>query len=366
MAQGREPVFGLDLIRFAAALAVTAYHLGYKMFALPQTPLSGVTTTGALPGWWWLNWWGWIGVQVFFVLSGTVIAYSLEGATPAGFVRRRVQRLYPALLVCATIALPVAIGVLGMPPALALRLYAKTIAFVPVSPWLLGQFWTLPLEAMFYAAMWLLLLTGRLARLVGLAWLLVLASSAFWLWETAGPGLPFRQLSRLFLLQHGAYFALGIYLARPARFGAGQAPFLGLEIACAAAQIRDAAIGERMGHGLDGMWLTPFLLWLLAVAAIGLSVRWRRAIAPRALRHAGLLRTMGRMTYPLYLVHMEAGVPALLLLLGAGVPRGAAFAAALLASLLLALFVTLWLEPPMHRLVSGLLRARVPGRLRPA
>ena len=47
-------IHGLDLIRFAAALAVVAYHLGYKAFAVADSTLhQHMGGPAALPGWSW-------------------------------------------------------------------------------------------------------------------------------------------------------------------------------------------------------------------------------------------------------------------------------------------------------------------------
>jgi peptidoglycan/LPS O-acetylase OafA/YrhL len=44
---------------------------------------------------------GGLGVDVFFVISGLVIAISTEGRTAAGFAKARFLRLYPAFFVCS-------------------------------------------------------------------------------------------------------------------------------------------------------------------------------------------------------------------------------------------------------------------------
>jgi peptidoglycan/LPS O-acetylase OafA/YrhL len=45
---------------------------------------------------------GFLGVPVFFTISGFVIAYSAEGRTPVGFAIARFSRIYPTFLFCMT------------------------------------------------------------------------------------------------------------------------------------------------------------------------------------------------------------------------------------------------------------------------
>ncbi len=78
----RRHVFGgLDQMRGAAALAVMVYHA-----------CLGIGWGGVLPG-------GYLAVDVFFVISGFVIAYAYDarvgGLGVAGFLRVRLIRLYP-------------------------------------------------------------------------------------------------------------------------------------------------------------------------------------------------------------------------------------------------------------------------------
>lgn len=77
---------GLDVIRFAAAMAVAVYNL--------DAVAHGTGTT---------FWWGLVGVEIFFLLSGTVIANSAEGSTFRAFLVNRLLRLYPAAWACAAI-----------------------------------------------------------------------------------------------------------------------------------------------------------------------------------------------------------------------------------------------------------------------
>ena len=86
-------------LRFAAALAVFAYHL-----TLPQfTPFGGVVAKQAG---WLFGLSGWVGVSFFFVLSGFVLTWSARpGDTPRRFVRRRLAKLFPNHLATFAVAM---------------------------------------------------------------------------------------------------------------------------------------------------------------------------------------------------------------------------------------------------------------------
>ncbi len=86
-------VLGLDLIRLLAALLVMAYHFAFWHSTRGQNILTdafGVISTVGRP----LNF-GWIGVEIFFVLSGYVIAFSAVGTRSPVFLRNRFLRLAP-------------------------------------------------------------------------------------------------------------------------------------------------------------------------------------------------------------------------------------------------------------------------------
>src|SRR5712675_1260110 len=51
------------------------------------------------------TWFGWVGVEIFFVISGFVIANSASKSSATEFLVGRALRLYPAVWVCATATL---------------------------------------------------------------------------------------------------------------------------------------------------------------------------------------------------------------------------------------------------------------------
>ncbi|WP_426625934.1 acyltransferase family protein [Leifsonia sp. McL0607] len=79
----------LDILRLVAALAVLFFHW------LFWAPTHGATAFESTPVTW-LAAYGFLGVQLFFIISGFVIFLSASGRTAFAFATGRATRLYPA------------------------------------------------------------------------------------------------------------------------------------------------------------------------------------------------------------------------------------------------------------------------------
>jgi peptidoglycan/LPS O-acetylase OafA/YrhL len=331
----------LDLVRFAAALMVMWFHLAYATWARPgsvQAVISGgsVYLSDLEP----FAAWGWIGVELFFVLSGFVICYSAAGKTAGQFVLGRLLRLYPAVWICAPITalvlLALGAGNVGGP-------LLRTMWLSPWEPWIDGVYWTLGIEMAFYVLIWLLLLCGGFRWI---QWALIaigLPSAVIWYLLAIGafdPGvIPYRTF-QLTLLRHGCHFALGGLM------------FLNVDRDHSIARLAGCAFFAgacliEIFHVPESAHLAAAIVWSLAVVCVGAGARFNDHVA--RFIPAGPARMMGLATYPLYLIHDVPGTA--ILRVARGLPDYLALALAM--SVVTALsFCLLW--PERH--LRGLLR----------
>jgi peptidoglycan/LPS O-acetylase OafA/YrhL len=162
MAQAHERLEGLDFLRGFASLAVCWFHLTRFHYIIPdQRGVALVRQTGN---------YGWLGVEVFFVISGFVIPYSLYRARYHirdffTYLARRVVRLDPPYLTAIAMILVLAyvsslksgrpVDIEGQPVGLARLLlhlgYLNT--FFTRYEWLNPSFWTLAIEMQYYLLM---------------------------------------------------------------------------------------------------------------------------------------------------------------------------------------------------------------------
>ena len=91
---------------------------------------------------------GWVGVELFFILSGFVISRSALGVALPVFVRRRLLRLAPTAWICASATLLVALCTGWGHWAIAR--WFGSISLWPLAPQIDPVYWTLGVEIVFY------------------------------------------------------------------------------------------------------------------------------------------------------------------------------------------------------------------------
>ena len=308
---------GLDLLRAAAVIAVMLYHLSSH----------GIDVRG--PGQH-----GWMGVDLFFVLSGYLIGWPLlrdlaAGRMPdwAGFVVGRAWRILPAYLAVLALylALPAWREAEAMPPVWQFLTFTMNVLPEHLAQRAYSHAWSLCVEEHFYLLFplvaWLLARSGRLPGVLATA-----AGAALlfgtgmllrdWQWRHAiAPHLaPGGDAARAVAGYVGTIYSptwtrldgllAGVLLAslrafRPAwwtRLLSHGWMLLGAGLALLVA----AARVDPLGHG-GAVFLFPLV-------ALGCACMMLGALSPRTpLAHWSLpgMRTIALLAFSLYLTHRQ-------------------------------------------------------------
>lgn len=344
--------WSLDLLRFFAATLVMVFHLSWWSWVEPKsTPASVLQGAASFPAWEPFAWFGWVGVEIFFVISGFVIFYSAQGATALSFLRRRFLRLFPAALICATITALTLYGLnLYGAVEIATR-YLRSVFFWPFGPWVDGVYWTLAIEVAFYSLVFACLLCGQKRHIEAVVIAIGTISSALWFLDLATNdkltgnliGMVSGRIESLLLFQHGMLFALGslIYAGTTSRWTIHRVGFSVIFFVSGCFPIILEANEKVARFDLTYSTAIPVLVWATSVAVIIISAHFESALKPRVMSKISIV---GRSTYPLYLLHDVVGAATMLGLIAIGLASTAALIASMLAMAVLSLVVCTMLE----------------------
>ena len=246
---------------------------------------------------------GYLGVHLFFMISGFVIAFTLERAkSPHDFATRRFLQLWPPILICAVLTFTV-MHLVDSPFTMAQRVDASgflpSLTFIPTYIWakilpvdkyIDGAYWSLFVEVRFY--FWALVL----AMLVGMQRFSIVVFSVTCglaiAWHSFDqPAIRF-QLDMLFFVPYLPLFTIGIlaYEAIVRRHFFRIIPAIiftwGIEI-------------SMLNNVVEMGAVTVFCLLFIALALRPTSMDWM-ACRP--------LVGLGAISYAWYLLHQNVGV----------------------------------------------------------
>jgi len=345
MKPGRDKFESLEMVRALAALSVVFFHT--QIIFTGRTgivPFGGVFGAGSR------------GVDLFFVLSGFIIAYIHAGdigrpGRVGHYFYSRFVRIYPSVWIITLLALTVyLIGFGGSDKADKLQPWSIGASFMLLPQHgdaLVNVTWSLKYEIFFY----LLFALAILRRSVGLMLIL--------LWQAAvlAVYLSGRQLewswSSFYLRPIVLEFGLGLVCAwiviNRARFALldsrrfvtlmlalGVAVFVAAELTQAYAPEALAAMPDFLVFGVSAAMI------VVSLAVIDIQ---RRYTVPR------FLVVLGGASYSIYLVHFSTiSLLAAFLTKGNRVPMNdAVFLAVALVGIAFGLLFHQWIDRPIHR-----------------
>ncbi len=341
----------LDGIRFLAAAYVVVFHFSAgdrsswhgpsrELFA----PLFHVAS------------YGWLGVELFFMISGFVICLSAWGKSVGEFAISRFVRLYPAywfaILLTTAVLLIDQRRAHALSPSQILANLTMTESYARV-PGADPSYWTLVIELNFY----LLVAVTLVWR--GFTYKRVVSFCAVWLavslldavTDSYWYGVVVQPL-------YVPFFVAGIVLYLMHRFGPSLALWTLLACcwACAMYRLVDRTAVQHPSGATLNYWISATIVSAFFVLLTLIALHKLTAVRGR------WLVTAGALTYPLYLLHQQIG-ETLIRSLDHRVPSWVLLVAVFAFMLLLSWLVQHYAERPLARrvrtaLMAGLVRAR--------
>jgi len=281
----RDRIAELDLLRFTAAASVVLFHA-------TDWPAQAALLTNIFR-------YGFLGVPLFFTISGFVILMTAQHRSGIEFINSRIARLYPSFWICVLLS-ALALDLLANdPPSLAV--IAANLTMQPRmlfdQPYLDPVYWTLVVEMKFYALIWLLIVTRQVKRVeLFLTLWLILAFVATFI------TVP-HWLNSLLIPMWASLFAGGCYLYLIRSRGANLRRLITFTASVALSMYWSLQYQGVYTHSTSLSTQLIVLAIVLAMNAAFLLVALRKWALPPA----RVWLWLGCLTYPLYLTHATAG-----------------------------------------------------------
>jgi len=278
----------LDLLRFSAAIAVVFYHYTSGESSEPFWLISGFTK------------FGYLGVPLFFMISGFVISASALNRTPAEFAISRATRLYPTVFVCLTVTVLIMQSLTFGQYEISLLQYLTNLTILNSyvgQEYIDGVYWTLLAELKFYFCVFLLLATGLFDKFkIWLStWMLI--TITFLLFEQ-----PFF-MGWFISPEYSAFFIAGVtfFLVAKNGYNTYYSTLLIASLVVGSIRVYQEASGfmygsDQIDHliSLCFVWSFFYLFYLISLDKI-------------QIKPSKTFLLLGGMTYPLYLLHSRIG-----------------------------------------------------------
>jgi peptidoglycan/LPS O-acetylase OafA/YrhL len=372
MSRTSSHVLGIDVLRFLAAALVASLHLwapgesGFvdhlTKFVLPGS--TGISPVVLPP----VAFVGSMGVQIFFMISGYVISDSAYGTSGVyDFLYRRTMRLLPGLWICTILTVGIALLTSYYTPSDALMRTIRSFILFPIGPKVDDVVWTLNLEVVFYCYIASFIFLNKIEKIPLLAFGLAFVSLVYWssyfmlgcspsgidglerACQIFKNGFSFK-LCSILLLQHGGFFAAGMFLWTATKFGFKATHVAGL-ILSSCACILQLIWTSKYYLWQSGIYWEP-TIWAVAMIFMAISIIYNEETYRTLGSYSSFIRSLGLATYPLYLCHNFIGGLILAVMAKLGAEGLFAFSIALIVSTCVAAWIATSVEPALRNTID--------------
>lgn len=286
----------LDLLRFLAAFSVVLYHYTFRGYAgddmtiMPYPLLAPICE------------YGYLGVELFFLISGFVILMTASSGSLKRFTVSRIVRLYPAFWVCCTVTFVATLLIGGERYSATFSQYLINLTmlsgFLHVPP-MDGVYWSLFVEIKFYLLVALALLVGLIHRAQGMlvGWLVITVALTVFPISTV-------LSNRIFMVHYAPFFIAGAMCYLIYSDGLTRARVLTVVMAWVVAlyySLQELPALEQ-GYQVDfNNYIVSAIISIFFVLIFLVSIGRTAFLGSRD------WVAIGALTYPLYLIHQHVG-----------------------------------------------------------
>lgn len=292
-------LYEIDLLRFLAALCVVFFHYAFRGNATGDLSILAFPEIAGIVKY------GYLGIDLFFMISGFVILLGAMNSTPSKFIASRIARLYPAFWVGMTLTTIVTIIIGTEKYNVNLFQYIINLSMVPTIFGVNnidGVYWTLLIEAKFYFLILIILLIKQIHRIQIFAFLWLTWSLLFYYY-------PFPYRASYFLFPYfSSYFIGGAMIFLVHKDGLSISKIL-LILGAYITSLHYAyrKIERQINHFNENfdLMIVFIIITFFYVIMILIAMKYTKFL------HTPMLKknfvNIGLMTYPLYLIHQNIG-----------------------------------------------------------
>ena len=298
----KEEILPINFLRFLAALGILFVHKFTTLVSIGYLPYFLIFLTPFTE-------YGYLGVNLFFLISGFVITLSSEGRTVGEFISARFIRLFPVFWTCLLIT---TLFILSMSDeSTPLPQFLANLTMMPDLyggyAVIDGSYWTLEIELRFYMFIALILLLKPLIHLSLQKIALILSVPLLYMTLYFNPysisfiDTLFLNIFYYFGSEYAQYFIAGILFYGIYKNNKSYYHYIALTICYSVALLQ--ALDHSYLSNSPEIIILHITLFFGLFLAISLKKITNTSFSFLGKHYKKIVVTLGAITYPLYLLH---------------------------------------------------------------